>query len=462
MTDVPRLTGVRALGALMDLGFASIAVGVLARRRPVVRLLERMQADERAVTRMQKLRREFGSGPVELVIPGRRILVVLDPADVGRVLAGAPTPFHPANREKRMALRWFQPHGVLVSEGSIRDERRAFNEAVLQTGAPLHDLAEPFAHVIAEEAHGVLEAAIQRGQLDSAQLMTAWWRLVRRIVLGGQARDDENITDELWRLRSAGNWAFLSLPHHRMRARFTEHLYRYAERPDPNSLLGALADTPARGAVDPVGQVPHWLFAFDAAGMALVRALAVLATHPEHHALALQDAADLDAVQVRPYLRACILESVRLWPTTPTILRDTTEDTQWGRGTAQFTIGKGAGLMIVTPAFHRDSQLLPFADHFTPEIWLDGRAQQYQQLVPFSAGPAECPGRNLVLLTTSTLLAHLIGGAQFTLTTTPRPSPAKPLPMTLNQFTLDFGIDSLPVPREVSDDDTKTAGVLDN
>ena len=446
MTEAPRLTGVRALGALMDLGFASIAAGVLARRRPVVRLLEGMQADERAVKRMQQLRREFGSGPVELVVPGRRIVVVLDPADVGRVLAQAPTPFHPANREKRMALRWFQPHGVLVSEGPIRDVRREFNEAVLHTNSPIHDLAGPIADAIADEAGGIIWAATQRKQLDSAQFMSSWWRLVRRIVLGSQARDDETITDELWRLRSAGNWAFLSLPHHRMRTRFTERLYRYAENPDPNSLLGVLAETPARGAVDPVGQVPQWLFAFDAAGMALIRALAVLATHPEHHPLALQDAADPGAAQLRPYLRACILESVRLWPTTPTILRDTTEDTEWGRGTQRFTIGRGAGLMIVTPAFHRDSQLLPFADQFTPEIWLDGRAQHYPQLVPFSAGPAECPGRNVVLLVTSTLLAHLLGGAQFTLTTTPRPSPAEPLPMTFNQLTLDFRVDALSVP----------------
>lgn len=57
--------------------------------------------------------REFGRGPVELVVPGRRVIVVLDPADVGRVLAGAPAPFDPANREKRAALEQFQPHGVL-------------------------------------------------------------------------------------------------------------------------------------------------------------------------------------------------------------------------------------------------------------------------------------------------------------------------------------------------------------
>src|SRR5690349_23320452 len=112
MTD--RLTGTRAVTTLTDLGFASIAAGVLARRRPVVRALEKMQADGRAISRMKRLRDEFGRGPVEVVVPGRRMVVVLDPEDVGRVLAEAPVPFHPANREKRKALEWFQPRGVLI------------------------------------------------------------------------------------------------------------------------------------------------------------------------------------------------------------------------------------------------------------------------------------------------------------------------------------------------------------
>src|SRR3954447_6814584 len=79
-----RLTGPRALATLTDLGFASIAAGVLARRRPVVRLLEGMKADARAVKRMQQLRSEFGSGPVEVVLPGRRMVIILDPVDVRR------------------------------------------------------------------------------------------------------------------------------------------------------------------------------------------------------------------------------------------------------------------------------------------------------------------------------------------------------------------------------------------
>ena len=94
--------------------------------------------------------------------------------------------------------------------------------------------------------------------------------------------------------------------------------------------------------------------------------------------------------------------------------------------------------MIIVPAFHRDPEL-PFADEFAPDIWLDGRAQRYPQLVPFGAGPVECPGRNLVLFT-STLLAYLLGATSLELRSAPRLESSKPLPATLNQLTLEFGV----------------------
>jgi cytochrome P450 len=432
--------GPEALTTLVDLGAASVAAGVIARRRPVVRLLERTRADGRAVARMKRLRNKFGRGPVELVLPGRRILVILDPEDVGRVLAEAPYPFHPANIEKRKALEQFQPHGVLISKGPIRQQRRVVNEAALDYGNDLHRLAPRFVDVIAEEAAAIADDATRRGQLDSMQFMAGWWRLVRRLTLGQSARDDEAITDVLLRLRKSANWSFLSLPHHRARAEFFERLYGYAETPEAGTLAAAVTEIPVAGAVDPIGQMPHWLFAFDAAGMASLRALALLASYPEERTRALADADTPAVAALRPFLRSCVLESVRLWPTTPTILRDTTEDTEWRDGPEHFTVAAGAGLMIVVPAFHRDDDLLPFAHRFTPDIWLDGRAQQYPQLVPFSAGPGECPGKNLVLFVTSTLLANLLSALDLRLTSTPRLDPDKPLPMTFNQLALDFAV----------------------
>jgi cytochrome P450 len=121
-------------------------------------------------------------------------------------------------------------------------------------------------------------------------------------------------------------------------------------------------------------------------------------------------------------------------------LRENVEDTMWNGGTRYFTVRSGASLFICVPAFHRDPDAFEFADQFVPEIWLDGRAQRYPQLVPFSAGPAECPGRNLVLFVTSSMLAKLLDVVEVQLTSQPPLSAATPLPLTLNQFGLTFTV----------------------
>ena len=441
MSDSARLTGGSALLALADLAGASIAAGVIARRRPVVGVLERTQADKRAITRMRRLRQQFGGRPVELVIPGRRIVVLTEPSDVGDVLAQTPTPFHPASWEKRHALTKFQPHGVLISRGSVRIQRRELNEAALDSAAALHYLSSDFASVIEEEARAFATKVRARGELDAAEFTTWWWQLVRRIVLGDAARDDDAVTDDLWYLRKSGNWSFLGRSRVRRRERFFDQLYAYADAADPRSLIGALARLPASGTVDPVGQIPHWLFAFDAAGMATVRAAAVLAARPDDRHRCETD--DLDRPAVRPFLRACVLESVRLWPTTPAILRELTADTTLSG--VQF--GAGSSVLIAVPAFHRDPDLLTFANEFAPDIWLDGRAEQYPQLVPFSAGPAECPGRNLVLFVTSTVLANLFAQLHLESESDLRLDSNHPLPATFNQFGVRLratGLASLP------------------
>lgn len=444
-TEHPTLSGPRALAALADLALPSVAAGAVLRRKPVVKLLERTQADRRAIKRLRQLRHQFHGAPVLLDLKLRKMLVVTHPEDVAFVLNQSPTPFHPANVEKRKALSQFQPHGVLISPRRLRIERRAVNEAALDTAEPLHRLAAEFARVIDEEARDLTDRAQASGTLSAADFEITWWRMVRRLTLGDRARDDEAITDDLRRLRSAANWSFAARPHRRVRERFFAGLRHYAVHPDPRSLLGALLEIPADPAVDALGQVPQWLFAFDAANMATIRALAALATHPRQLGHARADSGHPHLPKLRPYLRGCVLESVRLWPTTPVLLRDIagdvhSEDIEWGAASGLVRVPRGTGVLIAVPAFHRDRELLAFADDFEPTLWVDGRAQQYPQLVPFSAGPVECPGRNLVLFSTSTMLAQLLSRLELRLLADHGLNPEAPLPATLDQYGLRFAV----------------------
>ena len=88
-------------------------------------------------------------------------------------------------------------------------------------------------------------------------------------------------------------------------------------------------------------------------------------------------------------------------------------------------------------SFLRDSTRLPEAHRFAPELWLRERAGEDWPLVPFSAGPGGCPGRDVVLLAGSVLLAVLVERSGWRLVRGPVAGD-RPMPGTLDPFGLRF------------------------
>ncbi|WP_290056521.1 cytochrome P450, partial [Amycolatopsis solani] len=360
----------------------TVLTGVVKRRPRVMALAQKLQTDRAAVRLLGELRHRYGHA-LRLRLPARPVALALTPEAVGGVLAGTPSPFSPASKEKKAALGKFQPHGVLISEGPERTARRELNEAVLEPGRAVHELADPWARTIAGQARDLLGG----DTLDWDEFTAHWWRIVRQVTLGGDTAEDRELTDLLAPLRRAGNWAYATPGHRRTRERFLELVRRQVALRRPGSLAAALAAEPAAEGVDPAGQLPHWLFAFDAAGIVAFRTLALFATLPDQLAAVRKelDGVDLTEPQQLPRLRASVLESVRLWPTTPALLRETRGETAWGPDRTT--------IMVYTPYFHRDPERLPYADRFEPEIWLDGRAANNAALVPFSGGGGGGGGR---------------------------------------------------------------------
>lgn len=426
------------LRAVLAVVTPTVAQGAVLRRRRAARLAERLDIDRRAGQLLHELRVRYGPDPLRLRIPGRSIAIVLSPDDVHRILTESPEPFTPASREKRAALAHFAPDGVLISQDGVRTDRRRFNEAVLDADRPVHRIADAVTAKVREEAGLLLDAADRSGGLTWDLFAVAWWRIVRRVVLGDGARDDDAVTDLLATLRSDANWAYLRPKRRPVYRRFDRRLRDHLDRAGPDCLAGLLAQTPATPRTRPAGQVPHWLFAFDAAGITALRTLALLATHPAaaDRARVELSTPDLSTAQDLPYLRACVQETIRLWPTTLVVLRDSTTPTEWNGAVAP----AGTSFVILSSFFHRDEQLLPYADRFAPGIWLDGRAAGNPSLLPFSGGPARCPGRDLVLLVTSTLLAALLERHEFRLRPPIRLNPPHPLPRALDHFTLAFAV----------------------
>jgi cytochrome P450 len=406
------------------------AKGAIARRRRVLAVGQRLDTDRRAVQTLVALREKHGPGPLTLPIPGRRMTFVLEPDQVHRVLDGSPEPFRLDSKEKRGALEHFQPEGVLVSSPAERQARRPFNEAVLATGSPLHPLADRMTAAVQEEAGALLRVLDRAGVLTWDDFAPAWWRAVRRVVLGDGARFDDTTTDLLLRLRKDANWTYLKPTRDATRERFLSRLADYVERGEDGSLAALVKATPAPPGTEKPQQMPQWLFAFDATTWATFRALALVHAHPEQRE---RLRAELAGLPDLPFTRACVLESLRIWPTTPAILRETSEDTEWETG----TLPAGSSVVVFAPLFHRDETRLPEAHRFAPDLWLRDRGNDDWPLVPFSGGPGMCPGRNVVLLTSSVMLATLSAERDLVAEGAPV-DPAEPLPGLVSPFALRF------------------------
>lgn len=419
-----------------------VARGPIIRRPAVVRAIAALGLDDQAVRDLQRLDDRYGPDPVRVRIPGREWAVVLAPEDVHRVLADSPEPFAPATYEKRAALSAFQPHGLLASHGTERVQRRRFNEAVLDHGRAIHEQAGELLDKIVDEA-GRLAGRVERtGRLTWDDYIRAWYRLVRRVVLGDAARDDHAVTDLLSELRAAGNWSLFRRSHAGRRDRFYRRLQHHLTRAESGSLAGRLSRTATGPSTEPPQQVPQWLFAYDAAAWASFRALALICAHPDMADRATTEASGRDLSQPHnlPFLRSCLLESLRLYPTTPAILRETTRRTHWRTG----TLPAGSGVLVFAPYFHRDDRRLPHAHRFVPQDWVErvaeGRVGPQAgdwPLVPFSAGPAICPGRHLVLLTASAVLGTLLTRQPLALARPTQLNTSR-LPGTLSPFHLSF------------------------
>ena len=366
------------------------AQGILLKRPRVLRWANRRDWDRRAVTFLQGLRRRYGEGPLIIQTPWRRYALLLSYADAKRVLDQTPEPFTPATQEKLAALSHFEPDNSLITRGRMRTGRRAFNDSVLESNQKRHRLAEKLLAQSHDEV-GRLLAAVGRRELTWPLLTYHWYAGVRRLIFGDAAREASELTDLLLQLRARSNWVFFRALDSRLRERYGARLQEHLWKAAPDSVAGLARARASLPELELGDQITQWLFAFDAGGITVLRALAPATAFRF-------DCPNED------YVRGLFLDTLRLWPTTPAIRREATGTTSWQeRG-----LPGGTGFIIFAPFFHRDEGLLGNANRLDCTAWLDKDPADLPPFLSFSSGPAVCPGRQLVTMIATEWLTLLL------------------------------------------------------
>ena len=114
-----------------------------------------------------------------------------------------------------------------------------------------------------------------------------------------------------------------------------------------------------------------------------------------------------DKVKHLPYLRACLDESLRLFPPTPQGLsRETPAE---GAYIMDDFIPGGVSVSMSALTAHRQENIFPQADKYIPERWLGEEGKNLQPyFLSFSAGARGCIGRNISYLEQAVVLASVL------------------------------------------------------
>ncbi len=398
----------------------------------------------RGAATVERLTERYGGRPVMLRGVGGPTLVVLAAEDVRRVLESPVSTYGMNAAEKQRLFSPFAPDALNGSPPPLHAERRPFNEAVLDYGHEPHRLAERFLRVVHEEIDRMLAGA---GELDYERSLAAFRRIARRCAFGDAAADDTELSEEHSRLRSDADWLGLKRwargRDARLKASMDERIRRYVDAAEPGTLVSLFASAPIEADTRPIGQVPFWLMALDAVRTATINALALLSTDRAAHERALAEVRAADdahgpgtvaALGQLAFVRACVVDSVRLYPAAALLVRVTAAETEWSGETLPI----GSRVLIPVLAQHR-ARALPGANQFTPDRWLDGSADADWHMNVFSRGGAQCAGRNLALLLGTASLAELLRQGEFQLLR-PRLAPDRPLPYGINTLNVRFAV----------------------
>jgi cytochrome P450 len=124
--------------------------------------------------------------------------------------------------------------------------------------------------------------------------------------------------------------------------------------------------------------------------------------------------APYEKVRNLPYLRACLDESLRLFPPTSHGLTRATPP-EGSNILGDYVAG---GTTVSMPAYvaHQDERVFPEPEKFIPERWLGEKGKELQPyFIAFSAGARGCIGRNISYLEQTVLLASVLHRYEFAL-----------------------------------------------
>jgi len=386
---------------------------------------------------------QSGADVVPLRLPFLRTFLLLNPADIERVLVTDHRMFRKPLWLRTPDIRRLLGRGLVTSDGaSWRSQGRVCQPAFH------HGLLPAYGRAVGELTERML-VGWQSGQ--PREILRDMTRLTLEVIgrtlfgveLGPVSDEIGAIMTTLMECFNTRAFGLLPLPPSPRELRAVRRLNTLVDRLIAEGLAGGRASASSDGAetllwrlhTAPGGtvgahglreQVKTFLAAgHDSSSLTLTWAFLLLEAHPEADA---RLAAELQAVLegqapapeglVRlPYTQAVIKETLRLYPPLWMAGRQAVQRCEIGGQSVP------AGSLVITSPWpvHRSARFFPDPDQFRPERWLGRETAALPRCAyfPFGGGPRVCIGQGFAMLEACLVLATV--AQRFRLTTLGRP-----------------------------------------
>ncbi|XP_030239395.1 cytochrome P450 4p1-like [Drosophila navojoa] len=201
----------------------------------------------------------------------------------------------------------------------------------------------------------------------------------------------------------------------------TEEEDIYIKKKQRFAMLDTLIMAEKDGLIDHEGiceQVDTLMFAgFDTTSIALIFGLMNMGIYQDQQELCYQeicehiadDFSNLDVNQLSKlkYLECFIKETMRLYPSAPSISRQTTKDTELSNG---LILPAGAQIVLNMYELHRNPKYWSAPEEFQPERFLpeNSKDRHTYAFMPFSAGQRNCIGQKYAMLEIKTFMTVIV------------------------------------------------------
>lgn len=407
----------------------NILQGLFIRRPRWVALFARLNRGSMSAGLGPRLRELYGGHAARVRFLSKPSLLLFDGQTIQQVLDHSPDVYGPPAAKCR-GMAHFQPAAVTVSTGLDWQSRRAFNVAAL--GDPYADMElAAMVHAVCAEEGAALGAKAELRWADFAHTSQS---IMLRVIFGRADEDHRTAHEMLRALMSRANWLIVPPSVRRLKA-YQARLQRLIASAARGTLAFRARTLPEAAGIPIADQVTHWMFAMsDTLCENVARAAGVIHAIPHTRDLARQEVQSVNlgnptAPGLLKYIRACLEETMRLWPSTPFIVREALHaDTICGQ-----RITPGAQLVIPNVLNHLDPRAVARALEWYPERWLEHSPPS--NFCHLSGGAQSCAGAEIARYVGTQVLAELLNRGEFR-THNPRIVSAQRLPASYNPFAI--------------------------